>query len=103
MKGMVLPYMRPQGPQSFITDDYVSSPPALVIVDESGAVWTLGLSMERKQSGVGGLCPNGEFAFNVLRNGVDTGEVASRIERRAGRIRIFTVSGWKRWNGRTFI
>lgn len=99
----VLPYMQLQGPQTHITDAYVATPPALMIVDEVGAVWSLGLTMLRQQSATGGKCPNGEYAFNVLRNAVDIGEYASRIERRNGRIRIFTVDGWKRWTGRTFI
>jgi len=34
---------------------------------------------------------------------VETGEIASRIERRAGRVRIFTEAGWKRWTGTTFV
>lgn len=98
-----LPYMIPHGPQTHITEEYVSSPPALAIIDEAGAVWTLGLSMQRQQSETGGFAPKGEFAFNVLRNAVDVGEIASRIERRRGKIRIFTHSGWKQWNGRAFI
>jgi hypothetical protein len=83
-----------QGPQTFVTDNYVSSPPALIIVDESGAVWTLGFNR--------GAPPSGEFAFDVLRDGVSVGEFASRIERRAGRIRCFTRDGWKIWNGHSF-
>jgi len=75
------------GEQHYITESYVSVPPALIITDETGAVWTLGFKF--------GEAPNGEFAFNVLRNGIETGEVASRIERRNGRIRIFTRQGWK--------
>lgn len=91
----ILPYMLPQKEQTHITDSYVSSPPALIIVDEAGRVWTLG---EEFHPG-----PKGEFAFPVLMNGHPTGEIASRIERRSGKIRIFTVMGWKRFNGRTFI
>lgn len=91
----LLAYMLPSGPQRHITEPYVSSPPALVIVDETGAVWTLGFRY--------GRAPRGEFAFNVLRNGVETGEVASRIERRNGKIRVFCESGWKNWTGRCFV
>ena len=90
----VLEYMRRPREQYHITEAYVSSPPALFIFDEVGDVFTLG---NRLQAG-----PRGEYAFDVLRNGVDTGEVASRIERRDGKIRIFTAVGWKRWTGRTF-
>jgi len=93
---MILPFMVQQGPQQHITEAYVSVPPALTITDEEGAVWTLGFTNARD-------APRGEFAFDVLRNGLPVGEFASRIERRDGRVRIFTPSGYKRWNGRTFI
>lgn len=86
--------MRPNGPQTHITENYVSSPPALIVVDETGAVWTLGFE---QMTG-----PRGEYAFPVLRNGVPVGEYASRIERRGGKIRIFTVNGFKTWSGRSF-
>jgi len=91
---MILPYMVPNEPQTFITEEYVSSPPAARIVDETGAHWALGFEY--------GPAPAGEFAFSVLRNGKPTGEFASRIERRGGRIRIFTVNGFKHWTGRSF-
>ena len=94
----MLPFMRLQGPQQHITESYVSVPPALTITDEAGAVWTLGFNTQPRDRS-----PDGEFAFNVLRNGYETGEVASRIERRGGRVKIFTRSGWKRWNGSVFI
>ncbi len=94
----ILPYMIPQGPQHHITEEYVSTPPALVIVDERGAHWTLGNEFARMDDR-----PNGEFAFNVLRNGVDTGVFASRIERRNKKIRAFTRQGWKVWSGTMFI
>jgi hypothetical protein len=90
----VLPYMLPPKEQVHITESYVASPPALIVIDEWGAVWTLGNRMQRG--------PRGEFAFDILRNGVDTGEVGSRIERREGKVRIFTLNGWKKWNGRWF-
>lgn len=86
--------MLPPKEQTHVTEDYVASPPALLIVDETGAVWTLGVQMFTG--------PRGEYAFPVLRNGIETGEYASRIERRGGKIRIFTTTGWKRWNGRSF-
>ncbi len=89
-----LAFQRRQGEQTFVTDNYVSSPPALIIMDERGAVWTLGFNR--------GEAPHGEFAFNVLRDGVNTGEWASRIERRNGRIRCFTKDGWKVWNGHSW-
>ena len=91
-----LSYMRLTGEQTHITQEYVSSPPALLLVDERGDVWTLGFEYAFDP-------PRGEYAFDVLRNGIATGEWASRIERRGGRIRIFTASGWKRWTGTTFV
>lgn len=92
-----LPYMVVQGEQRHITENYVSVPPALTITDEVGAVWTLGFVTAHKDQS-----PEGEYAFNVLRDGVETGEIASRIERRNGKVRIFTRHGWKRWLGSTF-
>ena len=89
----ILPYMIREGEQHYVTESYVSVPPALIITDERGAIWTLGNTTAPKWQ-----APDGEFAFDVLRNGVDTGEVASRIERRNGRVRIFTRDGWKIMN-----
>jgi hypothetical protein len=90
----VMPYMRRQAKPNFETENYVSTPPALLVLEADGTVWTLGFNM---------ICgPRGEYAFDVLRNGQFTGEYASRIERRAGRIRIFTVDGFKTWNGNRF-
>ena len=98
MNTIIHPFMRLQGEQQFLTENYVSVPPALTILDEQGAVWTLGFNAAPR-----GKSPNGEFAFDVLRNGMDTGEIASRIERRGGRIKIFTRDRWKSWTGVTFI
>jgi hypothetical protein len=91
------PFMRlqPGQEQTHITEAYVSIPPACTICDETGAIWTIGFRMHA-------LGPKGEYSFNVLRNGAETGEFASRIERRNGKVRIFTVDGWKNWNGRSF-
>lgn len=93
------PFMRFQKgqEQQHITESYVSVPPALTITDEAGAIWTLGFNTQPK-----GLSPDGEYAFDVLRNGVYVGEVASRIERRGGRTRIFGRDGWKVWTGQGF-
>ena len=89
------PFMRPQGPHMPITEAYVSIPPALVIRDNEGALWTLGFDQ--------GAYRTGEFEFDVVRNGVKTGEHACRIEFRGGKVRIFGESGWRSWNGQTFI
>lgn len=97
MSEIILPYMLPKEEQTHITENYVSSPPALIVVDSSNTVWTLAATPNLARS------PRGEYAFDVLMNGLKTGEVASRIERRGGKIRIFTSSGWRTWNGRAFI
>lgn len=90
----ILTFQKWQGEQTFVTENYVSSPPALWIIDEAGGCWTLGFNK--------GEAPRGEFAFNVLLDGRNTGEWASRLERRNGRIRCFTHEGWKVWNGHSF-
>lgn len=92
---IILPYMLPPKEQFHITENYVSSPPALTIYDETGALWCLGNDMHPG--------PHGEYAFSVLRNGQPTGAIASRIERRNGKIRVFTVDGWRQWTGRSFV
>lgn len=92
---IIQPYMLPPKEQFHLTENYVASPPALTIFDETGAVWCLGADMRPG--------PHGEYAFSVLRNGAPMGAVASRIERRNGKIRVFTVDGWRNWNGRGFV
>lgn len=87
-------FARRTGPQTHISENYVSSPPALTITDEAGAVWVLGFN---------GIVSRGEFAFDVLRNGIAVGEKANRIERRNGKIYIFGPEGRKAWNGRSFV
>jgi len=94
---MVYDYMLKPKEQLFITEEYVSSPPAAWIHDERGDVWTLGTRFEQQRD-----APNGEFAFDVLRNGVYAGIFASRIERRKGKIRAFTRQGWRTWTGQSF-
>jgi len=90
-------FMVRQGEQQHITEHYVSVPPALLITDERGDTWTLGLKTAEAEDS-----PRGEFAFEVMRNGIGVNEIASRIERRNGRVRIFTRTGWKVWNGGNF-
>jgi hypothetical protein len=90
-------FMVLQGPQTHVTEAYVSCPPALTIVDEVGATWTLGFKTATKAES-----PEGEFAFQVLRDGVSVHEIASRIERRNGKIRVLTKSGYKVWDGHSF-
>ena len=95
---MIQSYMLKPKTQTFVTEEYVSTPPALWIHDARGDVWTLGMQFARMSD-----APNGEFAFNVLRNGQDMGEFASRIERRKGTVRIFTRQGYKSWSGQSFL
>jgi hypothetical protein len=79
------------------TESYVVIPPAFIITDSDGAAWTLG-SQYVDHGG-------GEYEFNVLRNDIDTGETAKRIEYRQGVVRIFGWYGWKTFsrNRRHFI
>lgn len=92
--GVDITYMLPPKEQVHITENYVSSPPALIVVDETNTVFTLGF--------VECQGPRGEFGYPVLINGMPSGEVASRIERRNNKIRIFTNVGFKTWNGKSF-
>jgi hypothetical protein len=96
---MVLDFMLPnQLKNQYETDNYVSSPPANHIVDAKGDIWMLGLTGQDTRN-----TPKGHYGFNVLRNGQETGECASHIERRNGKIRIFLRNGyWKTWNGQSF-
>jgi len=94
----LFPFMLPREEQAYLTEHYVSVPPALTITDERNQVWTLGM-----QTAPRGKSPNGEFAFEVLMNGMEVGEIASRIERRGNRIRVFTETGWKHWRGSQFV
>lgn len=75
------------------TESYVVIPPALWITDSDGAVWTLGTEYTV------------HMEFNVLRNDVDTGQYAARIEYRAGVLRIYGRDGWRTFsrNRRHFI
>lgn len=75
-----------------ITESYVSIPPALVITDSRGAMWTLGneyIELGRW------------YYFSVLRNDVDTDIFSSRLEYRrtnsGPRLRALTKDGWKVW------
>lgn len=95
---MIYDYMLKPKEQSFITESYVSTPPALWIHDERGDVFTLGTARLMYQADA----PQGELAFAVQKNGVNTGTFASRIERRHGKIRAFTRQGWRTWTGNQF-
>lgn len=77
------------------TETYVEVPPALLITDERGDTWSLGVQYVYHDSST--------LEFNVIRNDVDTGETASKIVYRAGRVTIFGKAGRRTWNGRTFV
>lgn len=87
-------YFVRKGEQQHITENYVCTPPALTITDSLGAVWALGFNT---------VLSRGEFAYDVLRNGIFMGEKANRIEMRAGKISIFGPEGRKAWTGHSFI
>jgi len=78
------------------TESYVTVPPALIVTASDGTTFTLGTEF------LGG---GWNMEFNVLCNDKDTGEFASRIECRAGVVRIFGQAGWRTWSRsrRTFI
>lgn len=71
------------------TESYVVVPPAHVITMTDGSTWTFGSEY---------VIHNGEFEFNVLRNDVDTGEFAKRIEYQKGALRIYGSNGRKTWS-----
>ena len=82
------------------TDKFVSIPPAYMITDEVGATWIFGPEYVEER---------GRFWFAVMRNDVNTGELAERIEfrpapgRPLGQVSIYTRLGRKVWTGKTFI
>jgi len=71
------------------TENDVEIPPAFIITDSDGAAWTFGPQY---------AVHNGEFEFSVMRNDVDTEEVAKRIVYRKGVVWIFGSYGWKRFS-----
>ena len=73
------------------TEPYVEIPPAYIITESNGATWTLGNEYVQK---------GWQFYFSVMRNDVDTGELACKIIYQRGRVRIFSPEGWKVWTSR---
>lgn len=63
------------------SESYVVIPPAYIITDSDGGTWTFGTEF------------NTYGEINVLRNDVDVGEFAQRIEYRKGVVRLFGKSG----------
>lgn len=76
------------------TEPYVEIPPAYIITETDGTTWTLGNHYVQR----GWI-----FEFSVMRNDVDTDEVASKIVYQRGRIRIFGRDGWRVWTGKGFV
>lgn len=91
----IFPFMRPRGEHMPVTESSVSIPPALVIQDSEGALWTLGFDQ--------GGWRTGEYEYDVVRNGKKTGEKACRIEYRSGKVRIYGADRWRVWTGTRFI
>lgn len=96
-------YMHAPKEQTFITESYVSSPPALWIHDERGHVFTLATDEPPQPD----LAARGEYTFLVMwspQHGIvqPTGTWASRLERRNGKVRAFTRQGWRTWTGNSF-
>lgn len=78
------------------SESYVEIPPAFIITDVDGSAWTFGAQYAQHGS---------DFEFAVMRNDVDTGEVAKRIVYQKGVVSIFGHYGWKRFsrNRKVFI
>lgn len=75
-----------------VTEAYVSIPPALIIMDSDGAVWTAGRQVSPDE-------------FIVLRNDLHVGETAQFVEYNNGLVRLFGRTGWRSFsrNRRHFI
>lgn len=91
------PFMKPQGPTMPVTEPYVSIPPALVIRDNEGALWTLGFDYSETE------WRGGKYEYDVVRNGRKTGEFARHIEFLKGKVVIHGADGRRVWNGRKFV
>lgn len=99
-------FMAPQGPHMPVTENYVAIPPALWIRHETSDgqwnTWTLGFDYNEVE------WRGGNVEYDVVLNGVKTGEFARVIEKRNNSrgqpvIRIWGSEGWKTWNGVQFV
>src|SRR5882672_1275502 len=79
------------------TEPYVSIPPALWIRDNENALWSLGFDYNECE------WRSGRYEYDIVRNGIKTGDFGRVIEFRRGKVRIFTCEGWKTWNRRSFV
>lgn len=71
------------------SENYVTVPPAFMIVDSEGGVWTLGNKYVEH---------NGAYEFNVVRNDVDMDQMATKIAMEAGIVTIYGSAGRRRWS-----
>ena len=99
-------FMKPQGPHMPVSENYVAIPPALFIrqdmSDGTWNTWTLGFDYNEVE------WRTGKYEYDVVLNGVKTGEFARVIERRNNSkgvpvVRIWGADGWRQWNGRMFV
>lgn len=97
------PFMAPQGPTMPITEPSVCIPPALWIRDDAGALWTLGFDYDERE------WRTGKYEYDVVRNGVKTGDFARVIEfsvppnGKSRVVRIWGAEGWRTFNGKVFV
>lgn len=77
------------------SEAYVEIPPARLITDATGAMWSFGTSYKFDR--------DGHYQFNVVRNDRDLDEYAQKIVYQRGKVRIFGNGQWRVWNGRAFI
>jgi hypothetical protein len=95
-------FMRPQGPSMPTTESSVAIPPALYIRDEQNDLWTLGFDYDERE------WRTGKWEYDVVRNGVKTGDFARIIEFKVNskgtrQIHIWGAEGWRTWTGRQFV
>lgn len=92
-----LPFMTRLGEQAHVTEPYVCVPPALIITDDEGAIWTLGFDYSETEWRAG------RYEYDIVRNGRKTGEFGRTIEFRRGKVIINGADGRRVWNGRAFV
>lgn len=73
-----------------VSENGTEVPPAYLITDSEGGMWSLGNEYAYKKDGY--------LEFNVIRNNVDMDVVAEKIVYKDGRVWIFGSDGWKHWS-----
>lgn len=99
---MLQSYAGPSTPVMPVTETYVAIPPALQIRDDDGGVWTLGFDYDERE------WRTGRLEYDIVRNGVKTGDFGRVIEYRVNSkgnrvVRIWGAEGWREWNGNQFV